>query len=353
MSARNKREKQRTRALVDGLNEIADRLRAGESLRQALVRTAGGSGSPFYPVASSLLDGRPLAGALHAGAVGHDDADVASALCVLAVHAEAGGDPLPACRALAERIARRAAARDEARALTTQSRLGARTILLLTPAFLALVALSDPRSAIASFAQPRTRAAISAGIVLQVIGGAWVGAIVSNVAASGSRVARVPVLRALRAMFVGRVRETADLDVASCADTVALASRAGLSATAAMSAAAPYARGAFGEAVREATLAVTLPLHEAVTSSISELTGDGPTRFARALTASIELGVPLAPALAGLADDLYSRSSLQLAEDVRRASIRVLVPLGVVVLPAFVLACLVPLFVGGLEQIAG
>jgi hypothetical protein len=54
-----------------------------------------------------------------------------------------------------------------------------------------------------------------------------------------------------------------------------------------------------------------------------------------------------------LASDLDQRTSIRLTEESRRASIRVLVPLGLLVLPAFVLACLVPLFVGGLQGIAG
>ena len=58
-------------------------------------------------------------------------------------------------------------------------------------------------------------------------------------------------------------------------------------------------------------------------------------------------------ALRAVADDVRDAMSIRFTEDVRRASMRVLLPLGVLVLPAFVLACLVPLFIGGLQGIAG
>jgi len=86
---------------------------------------------------------------------------------------------------------------------------------------------------------------------------------------------------------------------------------------------------------------------------VASLDGDAPDRFARAFVWSAELGVPLSDSLRALADDVRDAVSLRFAEDVRRASMRVLVPLGVLVLPAFVLACLVPLFLGGLQGLAG
>src|SRR5438094_851890 len=69
--------------------------------------------------------------------------------------------------------------------------------------------------------------------------------------------------------------------------------------------------------------------------------GGAPDRFARAFASSASLGVPLASRLRALSDDIRDRSSVRLAEDVRRASMRVLLPLSLLVLPAFVLACLV------------
>jgi Flp pilus assembly protein TadB len=347
------RERKRIASIVDDLQAIVDRLRSGESLRHALMCCAGDQGSPLRPVATALAAGQPLGLALRTMATTCGDADLASVCCVLSVHAEAGGDPTLAVRALADRLARRIAAREEARALTTQARLGARAILLLTPAFLLLVALSDPRGAVSYLTQPQTRAALIAGLLLQGVGAIWIGAIVNGVGATSSRSARVPLLRAVRAIFTGRSRPTIDAECAEVADTIAFALDAGLSPTASLAAVAPTAHGAFGVSLREAVARVGVPLHESVASATSGLESEGATRFARAFAWSAELGVPLADAMRALSDDLRERAALHFSEDIRRASIHVLMPLGVLVLPAFVLACLVPLFVGGLQGIAG
>ena len=346
-------------SLVDTLNDVADELRSGSSLRQAIVQTAGQRSSPLAPVASALVAGEPLTQALYAaaGALAHappgDGADVGSALCVLAVHADAGGDPLPAVRSLVDAFARSAAARSEARALTTQARLGARAILCLTPAFLVFVALTDPHGAARFVLDPRTRIAVASGLALQGLGALWIRAIVDGAAGAPGRFGRLPVIRAMRAMVAGKARSRLADAVADCAETIAFALDAGLAPFAAVRAVAPYARGAFGEALRLASSTHHAPLHRALDEIAGVFDVDVCRRFARAFERSAALGVPLAPALRALADDIHEATSIELAEDIRRASLRVLVPLAVLVLPAFVLACLVPLFVGGLQGIAG
>jgi len=348
---RRRRSPQQT--VVDALNDVADALRSGSSLRQSILSTAA-ERSPFAPVSTALVAGRPLAQALAAAyAPTVDDADLSSALCVLAVHAEAGGDPLPAVRSLVATLARRASARDEARALTTQARLGARAILCLTPAFLALVALSDPRGAARFVTDPRTRAAIGLGLALQALGAIWIRTIVGGASGSSGRFADLPVLRAVRAIAAGRARPTIDVEVAEAAETIAFALDAGLAPLGAVRAVAPFARGSFGDALRLASRVTHAPMHLALAEVATSIGDEACRRFARAFERSATLGVPLAPVLRSLASDIRERASMHLAEDVRRASVRVLVPLSVLVLPAFVLACLVPLFVGGLQRIAG
>lgn len=357
MSTRS-RERARTSRLIADLGAIVDHLRSGTSLRQALLRIAQGDGSPFHPVAAALSAGRPLVPALRDEATAlaqrgssGTDADMAAVYCVLAVHAQAGGDPTPACRALSDRLARRFTAREEARALTTQARLGARAILLLTPAFLLLVSLSDPRGVLAYVGEPQTRAALTVGLALQGLGAVWIARIVAAIGSSTSG-GRVPIVRAVRALLVGKTHPPTDEDCAQTAETVAFALDAGLSPTAALREAAPFAPGVFGDAVREAAAAVGVPVHDALAAAVGRLDGDAPSRFARAFAWSAELGVPLAEALRAVADDVRDAMSIRFTEDVRRASMRVLLPLGVLVLPAFVLACLVPLFIGGLRGIS-
>jgi tight adherence protein C len=344
-----------TQSVADALRGVGDGLRAGLSLRQAVLRSAGTPGSPLAPAAAALAAGRPLVPSLQAAAVtGHagDDADLSSALCILAVHAEAGGDPLPAVRALTERLTRRSAARAEARALTTQARLGARALLLLTPGFLLLVVASDPGGVVRWVTEPRTRAAVVAGLALQGLGAMWMGAIVRSASGHPSRFANVPFVRVMRAVLAGRPRPEISNDVAESAETMAFALDAGLAPSAALVAVAPYARGSFGNAMRSAVDSSSFT-HAHVREALDLVDADAVKRFSSAYESSVSLGIPLAPVLRGLADELREQTVIERSEDIRKASVRVLVPLGLLVLPAFVLACLVPLFVGGLQGITG
>jgi hypothetical protein len=191
-----------------------------------------------------------------------------------------------------------------------------------------------------------------AGLFLQGLGAVWIARIVSAIGSASSG-GRVPIVRAVRALLVGKTRPPTDEDCAQTAETVAFALDAGLSPTAALREVAPFAPGGFGDAIRRASAAVGVPIHEALAAAVEDLEGDAPARFARAFAWSAELGVPLADALRAVADDVRDAMSIRFTEDVRRASMRVLLPLGVLVLPAFVLACLVPLFIGGLRGISG
>jgi tight adherence protein C len=178
-------------------------------------------------------------------------------------------------------------------------------------------------------------------------------AIVRTAAGERSRAADVPFLRAVRAAVAGRAKSGVPTEVAEAAETTAFALDAGLAPSAALAAVAPYAPGSFGEALRHAASDVRSVPHAAVRDALTTLDDQAAGRFAAAYESSISLGVPLASALRTLSDDLNEQESIRLAGDIRRASVRVLVPLGLLVLPAFVLACLVPLFVGGLEGITG
>src|SRR2546423_1833216 len=154
--------------VVAALSSMVDGLRSGLSLRHAALRTAGTNGSPLAPIASALDAGRPLSDVLGTAAAQAEDVDVRCVYSVLAPHADAGGDPVPAVSALATRLRRRQAARREARALTTQARLGARAMLLLTPGFWLLLFTSDMHGTLASLSKPGPRTAVLLGVVLQL-----------------------------------------------------------------------------------------------------------------------------------------------------------------------------------------
>lgn len=342
--------------VASALAAVVDGLRSGLSLRQAVLRTAGMDGSPLAPMAAALGAGRPLAQCLREAAADAEVADLRAALCVLAAHADTGGDPIPATSALATRLRRRAAARREARALTTQARLGARAMLLLTPGFWVLLVAADPAGTLSSLSQAGTQAAVALGVALQVLGAVWIGMIVRRASGGpgGSALARVPLVRAVWGLALGRERSATAGHVAEAAETIAFVLDAGHSPSSALEAAAPLVGGEIGDRLREACARVRAGAR--LTDALEEATADledAAERFADAFGASITLGVPLAPALRTLADDVRERGAAELAEDVRRASVRVLVPLGLLILPAFVLSCLVPLLAGGLAGIAG
>ena len=342
--------------VVAALAAVVDGLRSGLSLRHAILRTAGTAGSPLAPLAPALDAGRPLADVLHSAAAHAEDVDVRCALSVLAAHADAGGDPVPAVSALATRLRRRQAARREARALTTQARLGARAMLLLTPGFWLLLTASDARHTLASLAKPGPRNAVVTGVVLQLLGAAWIGAIVRRAAgpARTPRWASLPVVRAGGAIVGGRRRSSVADEIAEGAETMAFVLDAGRSASGAIEVVAPLLRGEFGSRLVRACAQIRAGdrLIDALREAASELEDPAP-RLVDAFDASVSLGVPLAPALRSLADDVRERSITAMNEDVRRASVRVLVPLGLLILPAFVLSCLVPLFAGGLVGLSG
>jgi Flp pilus assembly protein TadB len=339
--------------LPDVLRGLRDGLRAGLSLRQALERAAGRPGSPLAGL--DLEPTRPLVDVLYAAARGCTDPDLATTLLVLAVQARTGGDPGRCVEALIERSARRTAAAREARALTAQARLSARAMLALTPGFLLLLTALDPRGTWSALTSTPGGPAVALGIALQAAGGWWISRIVSGATGEvrGGRLSRVPVLR----VVAGRRsrNETTGPAVAQGAEALALVLEAGLSGSRGVAAVAPIVAGRFGAALRVAAARIRAgtPVAAAVGEACAGVGDEAAARFGDVLASGDRLGVPLAGSYRALAGDLEHAEASRLAEDVRRCSIRVLVPLGLLILPAFVLACLVPLFVGGLRGVVG
>lgn len=349
----------------EGLRLIREGLRSGMSLRQALCSAAGADGSPFAPLAGPLTAGRPLAPTLREASRAAGTREESASLLVLSVQAEAGGDPLPLLEGLEARLRRRAAAVREARALTVQARMSARALLLLTPGFLLLLALVDPGGTWAMLATGSSAGTVAAGIGLQIAGAAWIGAILRGVVPAEDeqpraerprarrepgRMHRVPVLRAAAVLVRGRRTRDEGASVAEVAEVTALLLRAGLAPLRALELVAPAARGSFGEAVRSAVACGRMGAGtvQALVDAVSPLPDPTTERFARAFAVSERLGVPLADTLDTLAEELREAEGVRMTEAVRRASVRVLLPLTLLILPAFVLACLVPLFLSGL-----
>jgi Flp pilus assembly protein TadB len=345
------------RAIAEALRTVRDELRAGRSLRSAVLSAATPTGSPFAGLHAPLSAGRPLAPLLRHAGLRTASAEVACALCVLAVQSDAGGDPTPAVFALEERIRARMQAARHARALTASARMSARAMIFLTPGFLGLLLLLDPAGTWRSLSLPVTRVALAGGVMLQLLGSAWISKLVrvNDGAKSRSRVASMPLLRVFSSIAGGRRHNVGDVsgEVADAAEVLALVLEAGLGPTRGLAEVVGAVRGTFGDALHECVRRVRAgaPALDALRRSVAPL-GDDAARFASAFADSERLGVPLAGTLRLLADDVRDAAAARLEEDVRKASVRVLLPLGLLILPAFVLSCLVPLLVGGLGGIS-
>lgn len=343
-------------AVGEALQVVREGLAGGLSVRQGILRAGAAPESPLHDVARILAGGSGLDEALRDAARRASEPEVAAALTVLRVHLRAGGDPLPALAAARERLRRRSAAARERRALTTQARLSARGILLLAPGFLALLLLADPAGTWAVLSRPEVAALVGAGLGLQLLGGVWIGRIVRGPRSTGigAWASGVPVVRAA-AVLLGRRNEEAPLadEVVRAAGIMALLLDAGSSSVQALRLTAPVVPGPFGEALRRTArrLRAGGRVREALDALEAELPEPEVERFVRLLGADA-LGLPLASGLRRLAEELERDQRAAAAEHARAASVRVLVPLGLLVLPAFVLTCLVPLLLAGLEGIA-
>lgn len=340
-------------AVADALREVRDGLAGGLSVRRALLRAGSDPASPLHDAARILASGAGLDPALRQAAHRAADPEVGASLLVLRVHTRSGGDPLPALAAAEERLRRRAAALRERRALTTQARLSARAILLLAPGFLALLLAVDPGGTWSVLSRPEVLVLVGLGLGLQVLGGVWIGRIVRG-PRPGSWASGVPVLRAV-ARLVGGPADAVPLadEVVRAAEVMALVLDAGPSPLQALRLTASIVPGSFGDGLRRAAgrLRAGGRARGVLSALEAELPEPGVRRFVRLVDAG-GLGLPLASALRRLAADLEEDRRFAAAEHARAASVRVLVPLGLLVLPAFVLTCLVPLLLAGLGGIS-
>lgn len=316
--------------LAEDLRALCDELRGGASLRQALERSADASTLGF--LREPLASGRALPEVLREAAAQAREPALAEALLVLAIQAGAGGDPIPAVAAVEARLRRRLLQEREARALTAQARMSARTVLAIGPGFLALLVLLDPGAMWRVLSRPEGRVLLALGLLLQAAGAVWVARIVRN---------------ATRDRSGGRAPE-----VAEGAETLAALLEAGLSTARSLEVLASVGSGGLGESLRRVRdrIRAGAGATEAVASVLGSDDDPSTVRLARVLEGA-RLGVPLAAPLRALAAEIREIEVSRTAEAVREASVRVLLPLGLLILPAFVLTCLVPLLLGGLEGI--
>lgn len=348
-------------ALAAALTCVRDFLRSGGSLRQGILTAGAAEGSPLGPLAAELGSHSALPDALEEAARRDPAPELSFALAGLAMHARAGGNPVPLVEDLVGRLRERSRAARELRAVTSQARLQARAITWLTPGFLSLLLILDPRGMASSLATPSGALVVAAGLLLQVLGGLWIRRIVSAPLGRPSRryvfdrLASVPVVRACLTPCI-RTRERRRRfarreEVARAAELMALAFAAGLGAAHGLEAVARSLTGQVGEALRDAARALRAGAAraDALRDAAVRIGLDEARTLAQTLETGHALGVPVASSLRALAAETRHALNTEIAEEMRRASLKVLLPLALMILPAFVLACLVPLFLNGLR----
>ncbi len=171
-------------SLPEMLELLARSLRGGADLRTALRDVAGGTneaGRTLDSVLRRVAAGERLGEAMDRWVVdlGHRDATVVRA--VIRLGDSTGGSMATALDRAAATIRERSALRSEIRALTSQSRSSAMVIALSPVAFLAVVAITDPKSSRVLFATNVGRLSLTGGLLLDGLGMLWMSRLTSAV----------------------------------------------------------------------------------------------------------------------------------------------------------------------------
>ena len=152
-----------------------------------------------------------------------------------------------------------------------------------------------------------------------------------------------------------RRRETVAVlaELPEAVDLFALAASAGLSVRLATEAVAPRLAGPIGRALDRAVHQMRLGVEaaEALEAATREPAGDALALLVRPLTDSLRYGSALGPALERAATVARAERRRQAEAAARRVPLRLLFPLTVCVLPAFVLLTIVPTVAQSLELV--
>jgi len=171
-------------SLPEMLELLARSLRGGADLHTALSEVSLGSneaGHTLRSVLERVSAGQRLGEALDRWVVdlGHRDAAVVRA--VIRLGDSTGGSMATAFDRAAATIRERSVLRSEIKALTSQSRTSAMVIALSPIAFLALVAITDPKSSRVLFDTNGGRVSLVSGLVLDGLGMWWMSRLTAEV----------------------------------------------------------------------------------------------------------------------------------------------------------------------------
>ena len=164
--------------LADAVRAVASSLRAGMSTPQAVAYAEGESIPPLRSsleaMNRSLALGEPFDDALDHWSrdVGSDDARLVAG--VLRLHRRSGGDLPAVLDQVASTLRERQAATREVRALTAQARLSGIILGVLPLGFFAFLWLTSREQIQGAFNSPAGLAAVSLGLVLEILAFAWI-----------------------------------------------------------------------------------------------------------------------------------------------------------------------------------
>ncbi|MFN2389883.1 MAG: hypothetical protein ABR575_09820 [Actinomycetota bacterium] len=296
------------RVRADALRALAAALRSGDTLGEALSswhrRVPAAARATVAPVGRRVRLGQPPSRAL-AAAAPLLERDLGAVTALVDLHQGLGGDLAAMLDALALRIDGRAAAYDAACAATAAATLSAKLVaglpLLLVPFVPGMRSmLFDPAGFLS----------LAAGVLLGGAGFAWMRRLVPH-------------------------PETDDA-AAWIADVATAAARAGAGYGAALHA---LASTGFDDDLARAARVVRLgrPWPAALRSA-----GEGPAALAEVLARSDALGVPAATALDAFACTRRRQMADAFERKVKRASVLMVVPLALCVLPSAALIALAP-----------
>jgi tight adherence protein B len=159
--------------VAEALESCSRSLRTGSSLRHAIRSTA-------LPVGPALAEGHSLPVVLDGWARLATDPSERMAATALALAAATGGPQAQAVDAAARAVRERISATEEVAAHSAQARLSATVIACLPVAFVAWTLLADHRTAATLLSTPIGWLCLAIGLGLDMIGMAWVRAIVRS-----------------------------------------------------------------------------------------------------------------------------------------------------------------------------
>lgn len=205
---------------------------------------------------------------------------------------------------------------------------------------------------IALIAASASSAVLAGLLVVSGTGGhvqsAALGAELERCVASAREAIRgIPAVRQARERErLARRRSACLLEMPTLIDVLTLGLSAGLSFDASLSLYCDRYQTELSQAFSEAMLSWRMGVtsrEEALEAMACELGVDALARFATVVGESLDFGSPLASALEVQAKAIRDEQRAQVEEEIEKAPVKMLVPLGVLVVPAMLLAILGPL----------